>query len=296
MLPIVIILILRVIQHLFEKLSSNGIPNTVASLKYISIRQAASSIFALILVSLTTNLATIRLDFLTALLAGFMAISLAFCTYAGLMALKNGTMVLASLFSMAGVFVPCIASAFLFDEPLEIMQIVGLVVFLYAAYLLIGCSKEIYCKFAMKELGFLILSMISNGCIMLAQKMFTFYVPDGNAGVFNFLAFTLSAIFSLVLFWGVRKQEIKTGNVQETKIQPCIMVYGFVLAATILFISQISTVATANIPSVVLFPVSDGGGMLICAVVSAVVFHEKLSIKSIAGLALGTISLIIIGS
>ena len=294
MLSITIILLLRIVQHLFEKLSSAGIPTPVISLKYITIRQTFSSVFALLLVLFTTEISNINLNVLTVLLATLMAGSLALCTYSNLMALKNGTMVLASLFSMAGAFIPCVVSAILFNEPLTKVQIISFLVFLYAACLLVDCSREIYIDFNKKTLLLLLLSMTSNGCIMLSQKMFTFYVSDGNAMVFNFLAFALSAVFSLLLFLLLQKKYPLSSTPQKTHIDPNVIRYGLVLAATILLISQISTTATATIPSVILFPVSDGGGMLICAVVSAVVFKEKITRKSILGLALGTISLVFI--
>ncbi len=43
------------------------------------------------------------------------------------------------------------------------------------------------------------------------------------------------------------------------------------------------------LPSIVFFPVVNGGLILMTAVVSVVVFHERLKVKQIAGLILGVV-------
>lgn len=295
MIYIILILLFRVVQNLLNKQCSNSITNNVMFLKFLSIRQFASALLALVLILFTAELTAVaQADPLTLLFALLMAVSLAVNTFSGLWALKSGTMVLSSLFGTAGLFVPCIAGVFLFDERISLMQVVGLVIFIVAAYQLIGCSREIYKKFSAKTLVLLLVSMLSNGAVMLAQKMFSFYVEGGNAGAFNFYGFFLSAVLSLAGFLLFRGRAVHQAKAVETHIPAKIVLFGLGLSAAVFVISQASTVAAATIPSVVLFPVSDGGGMIICALVSAFVYGEKLTKKSVIGLILGFLSLIII--
>lgn len=295
MIYIILILLFRVVQNLLNKQCSNSITNNVMFLKFLSIRQFASALLALMLIIFTAELTAVaQADPLTLLFALLMAVSLAVNTFSGLWALKSGTMVLSSLFGTAGLFVPCIAGVFLFDESISFVQVVGLVIFIVAAYQLIGCSRDIYKNFSARTLVLLLVSMLSNGAVMLAQKMFSFYVESGNAGVFNFYGFFLSAVLSLAGFLLFRGRAVHQANAVETHIPAKIVLFGLGLSAAVFVISQASTVAAATIPSVVLFPVSDGGGMIICALVSAFVYGEKLTKKSVIGLILGFLSLIII--
>lgn len=295
MISIILILLFRVVQNLLNKQCSNGITNNVMFLKFLSIRQFASAALALVLILFTAELTTVaRPDPLTLAFALLMAVALAVNTFSGLWALKSGTMVLSSLFGMAGLFIPCIAGVFLFDEPISLVQAAGLVIFIAAACQLIGCSREIYQNFSAKTLVLLLVSMLSNGAVMLAQKMFSFYVPEGNAGVFNFYGFFLSAVLSLVGFLVFWSKAVHQAEAVDVHIPPKVVLYGLALSAAVFVISQASTVAAATIPSVILFPVSDGGGMIICALVSALVYGEKLTKKSVIGLILGFLSLIII--
>ena len=52
--------------------------------------------------------------------------------------------------------------------------------------------------------------------------------------------------------------------------------------------------ATATLPSVLVFPVVNGGGLILSSIIAAVFYREKLTLRSIAGLALGLAALMII--
>lgn len=294
MIYIVIILLMRVVQHVFNKRSSNEITGNRMFLKFLTIRQLISAIPALILVALSAGgLAQLKADGLTLLLSLMMAVTLALSTFAGIMSMKSGTMVLSSLFSMAGLFVPCIAGVFLFDEKISLLQVGGLAVFIFSAYLLIGCSRKLYSNFSVKTLLLLLLGMLANGTTMLIQKLFAYYVPQGSAGVFNFYGFFFSAALSLVLYtvFSIKKDGL---GEKDARISGKLLLAGVALSVAVFVISQCATVASATIPSVILFPVGDGGGMIICAVVSALMYGEKLTKNAVIGLILGTLSLIII--
>lgn len=295
MVYIIIVLLLKVVQSFYNKKSSNGITNHVMFLKYLAFRQFVSALLGFCLVLLASGgLSALKPDGLTVAFASMMAAALAVSTFSSLMAMKSGTMVLSSLFGMAGLFVPCIAGVFLFDEGISLAQVGGLLVFIASAYLLIGCSKQMYRNFSWKTMLLLLVSMLAEGCTMLAQKMFSFYVREGNAAVFNFYAFLFSTGLSLLLFGGFSFSFAKRGEKPDAYIPPRLLLYGLILSAAVLVISQVSTVASETVPAVVLFPLSNGGGLLICAVVSALVYKEKLTVRAVIGLILGALSLLII--
>ena len=66
------------------------------------------------------------------------------------------------------------------------------------------------------------------------------------------------------------------------------------LSVALLIINQLATLAGRVIPSAIMFPINDGGGTIIAALTASVCFGEKLTPRSVAGLALGIVSLIII--
>ena len=212
-----------------------------------------------------------------------------FSTYA----MKSGTISLNSMFSTAGMLVPLIAGIFLFGEPIRPMQWAGVGVFMISACLLIGSSKDIFNGFSIKTFFLLIGSMLANGGTMLAQQMFTSYVPDGNITVFSFLSFGIIALLTHItsFFMGRHKEAVG-----ETKDKPSktLIICAFFLAVAVFVINQLATLSTALVSPVILFTFINGGGTIISTIVAAIVYNERLTKKSVAGVVLGIISLVIV--
>ena len=124
---------------------------------------------------------------------------------------------------------------------------------------------------------------------MLTQKLFAISLPNGSIAAFHFWGFLFSALFSLVLYLAAGKKEASQG-----KITPKLTIYGIVLSAAMLTISMLSTFVSGFVPAVVLFSMVNGGGLLLCAVVSVFVYREKLTIKMLVGLLLGAAALTMI--
>jgi len=88
-----------------------------------------------------------------------------------LMALRSGVLfILTTLFSSISLLVPNITSIFLFGEHMSIWQWLGMAVLIYAAYLLLGCSKEAYRNFSAKSVLFLLGCFVGDGVTMLSSK------------------------------------------------------------------------------------------------------------------------------
>ena len=66
------------------------------------------------------------------------------------------------------------------------------------------------------------------------------------------------------------------------------------MSVAVFIINQLATLSTAIVPPVILFTFINGGSTIIGAIVAAVCFHEKLTLRSITGIILGVLSMIII--
>lgn len=220
------------------------------------------------------------------------AVSLAANLFCSIEALKSGVMVLASMASSAGLLLPCVAGISMFDEPMKPMQFVGIVLLIFSGWLLIGYSKEQTGSFTPRTLLLLIGSMLSNGSVMLAQKMFSKYLPDTSVSVFSFLTFTLIGVgmfIGLLPFLCT-----KDGRSRIKEVPKPVFLYGTISSVILLTVNQLATIAGRNVPSAIMFPINDGGATIITALTAAVFFKEKLTVRSICGLVLGIGSLVVI--
>lgn len=282
-----IILCCRVLQHLCNKRASMQITGTACFVKYSAYRQLLSAACGLLLIAVGGK--GMQWNLLTVLISTLSGITLIASMGFSMAALKAGTVALTALFGTAGILVPCIAGIFLFQEPMSLGQWFGIVLFFVAAYFLITSSSKIYCKITLKSIFLLIGVMLANGGTMLAQQMFTFYVPGGSVSTFSFLSFGIVGIVMLVLSGVLPRTEG-----ENSKLSIHLIGYGAILSAAVFVINQLATILTAMVSPAVLFTFINGGSTVIGAIVAAVFFREKLTFRSIVGVTLGVISLVII--
>ena len=285
-----IILLLRLPQNLFNKRSSGIVRGAPAYFAYGAYRYLLSGGMALVLLLFAGGFSGVSLKALAISAIG--AVALGSNLFFGLEALKSGAMVLSSMAGSAGLLLPCVFGIFMFDEPMSLMQLFGILLLIFSGWLLIGYSKKLKGSFTPRTMLLLIGSMLSNGFTMVAQKMFSKYLPDVSVSVFSFLAFGLVGVGMCV---GLVPQLTKKEKRKEIRELPkALWFYGAGLSTILLIINQLATIAAKVIPSAIMFPINDGGATIITALTGAVVFKEKLTPRSVAGLALGIASLIVI--
>ncbi len=283
-----IIMLCRVAQHLCNKRSSDEIRSMVTFVHYGAFRQILSTILAFFLILIARN--GFHCDFPTIMIAGISGLMLIASMGCSIMVLKSGTVALSSLFSTAGLLVPCIAGIFLFEQPMTVGQWAGVALFLIAAYFLISSSGKIYHGFSWKTFLLLLGVMLTNGVTMLAQQMFSYHVPNGDVSVFSLFSFGIGGFLMLFLLPFIARVEKEPVQILSGKL----VRYGVVLSAAVFIINQLATLATALVPPAILFSFINGGSTVIGTVVAAICFKEKLTFKSVTGVVLGVVSLIII--
>lgn len=286
---LIIILLLRFPQNLFSKKASGMVNSAQSYFLYGAYSYLLAGLIAFVML-IFGGMSGFSLPAVGISALG--ALSLALNLYCNLEALKSGVMVLAALAGSAGLLLPCIAGIFMFDEPMKPLQFIGIALLIFSGWLLIGYSKEQTGSFTPRTLLLLIGSMLSNGSVMLAQKMFSKYLPDTNVSIFSFLTFSLIGIG---MFIGLVPSLLsQSGRAKIAAVPKPVFLYGTFSSVILLTINQLATIAGRNVPSAVMFPINDGGATIITAITAAIFFKEKLTVRSVCGLILGIGSLIII--
>lgn len=283
-----IMLLMKFVQSICNKTTSNALKGKQSYLHYGAFQYLVSGVLALVLILFSGS--GIKAGFPTVIISLMSALSLSLCTFCSLAAMKSGTLTLTSLFGSAGLLVPCVAGIFMFKEVMSVMQYFGIFMFLVSAWLLIGASRQMYANFSFKTILLLLGSLLGNGITMLAQKMFAYYVPEGDVSSFSFISFGGLGVILLAAFFITSASEHQKPQLLTKKL----MLYGAALATALFVLNQLSTIAANTIPSVILFTVVNGGGTVITAGVAAIFFHEKLTVKSCAGIIIGLAALFVI--
>ena len=284
------ILIARVVQAVFSKMSSNKAGNIAVTVRYTSYQYTLSAVLGLVLV--LGSLSGLKIDLPTAAIALLSGASLFFSTFFSIYGMKSGTVSLVSMFSTAGLLVPVAAGVFLFDQPVSLLQGVGTAVFFVSAWLLIKNSENTYNGFSLKTFLLLMGAMLANGLTMLAQQMYTHYVPNGSISLFSLLSFGIAAAagYPAALIMGRRQAD----GGEKVRLGKTLYICGAALAAAVFVINQFATKLTALLPPVFLFTFINGGGTVISTLVAAAMYKEKLSVYSILGVIIGIGAMVII--
>lgn len=286
---LIIILLLRVPQNFSSKKTSGLVTNSQSYFLYGTYSYTLAGLIAFVML-LFDGMSGFSLPAVGISALG--AVSLAVSLFCSIEALKSGVMVLAAMAGSAGLLLPCIAGIFMFNEPMNPMQFIGIALLIFSGWLLIGYSKEQTGSFTPRTLLLLIGSMLSNGSVMLAQKMFSKYLPDTSVSIFSFLTFGLIGIG---MFIGLVPSLLsQSGRAKIAAVPKPVFLYGTISSIILLTINQLATLAGRNVPSAIMFPINDGGATIITAITAAIFFKEKLTVRSVCGLILGIGSLIVI--
>lgn len=286
---LIIILLLRVPQNFSSKKTSGLVTNSQSYFLYGTYSYILAGLIAFVML-LFDGMSGFSLPAVGISALG--AVSLAVSLFCSIEALKSGVMVLAAMAGSAGLLLPCIAGIFMFNEPMKPMQFIGIALLIFSGWLLIGYSKEQTGSFTPRTLLLLIGSMLSNGSVMLAQKMFSKYLPDTSVSIFSFLTFGLIGIG---MFIGLVPSLLsQSGRAKLAAVPKPVFLYGTISSIILLAINQLATLAGRNVPSAIMFPINDGGATIITAITAAIFFKEKLTVRSVCGLILGIGSLIVI--
>ncbi len=287
------ILLSRVVQSITGKSCSRLMPSSMREVTvYMSLRMGLSAFAAMVsfLVSADILEAFSSMSVLGFVLAMLTGVAITVSSICGLMVLNGSSVALGSLFSAAGLLVPTIGGIFIYNQNVKIGQWAGILALFAAAMLLASSSGKTNGKITPKTVFLLFGSMLSNGATMLLQTLYKTYVPEGDVSLYSLLQF---AIPSVVLF-AVGLLKSKKEGQPLPKFDKMLIMFTVLAAVALFSISQISTVASAVIPVAVLFPISDGGGTVISAIVAAVMFKERFTVKSALGVIVGVAGLVMI--
>lgn len=281
---ILVIILMRVLQSVYHKRASMELADGLLSyVSYVRLSNVLSTAFALLTMCIAGQWDGCNGQML--LIATASGICLALSTFSSMKSLLGGTLVLNSIFGTAGLIVPCILGIFVFDEPISLVQTLCIVAVLISTVLLVGSAKDMMGKFDSKTLFYLILTFLSNGMVMFCQKLFGYLQPQGNVAMFSMFTFLVPAVvLSAVLLW-MRKP--RNGAAQAANMSKKLVLYTAILAFAVFVIQQLVTMLTPLLSGALLFTWVNGSSTVIAAIVGALVYKEKLSVKSVCGVVLG---------
>lgn len=221
----------------------------------------------------------------------FYAIFAAGSVMFNIVAMKYAPVALCSLVFCAGFIITTLYCAIFLGEDISVIKAIGMVILIASIVSVVYRKSDTDKKTNYKFLLFSIPAMLSSGFLGITQKEFA--IRYGNDGInsYLFLSFGLILLIFLIARLSYKPREIK--RIATPKFIIPAIIYAAIFAAT----NKINLYLATAIDGVILFPFLNGGAIALTAILSYIIFKEKLNLRQWLGTAccIGSIIMVALG-
>lgn len=236
----------------------------------------------------------------TLLITALSGITTAVFVTSWLLSVRKGAYMLVNVFLMIGVFITILCSYSL-GERVSLRQGLGLVLLLIAVFLMCSYQKATKGKLTWLALVLLIVCGVSNGLTDFSQKLFVRNAESSSIAVFQFYTYAFAALTLLIIYLSAVSSEKRKARVQtsvETQApakMPLAMVGFVIIMAIFLYLnSYFKTQSAEYLTASQLYPLYQGGDLILSTAMAALLFKEKPTVTSIVGIAIAFAALLLI--
>ncbi len=200
---------------------------------------------------------------------------------------RKGAYMMVDVFLTLGVIVPVVLCRIFFHEAVRWNQLLGILLLVIAAYIMCTYNKSIG-KEKIRPSSILLLTFCgaANGLTSFSQKWFR-YESTADVSLFNFYTYIFSAVILIVCWMTVRVAHPgETGGTIGKKDLIRLGGYVTVMSLCLFLHSLFSTMAAGYLTSSQLYPLMQGGSLVLSMLMSAVFFGEKINLRCVTGIAI----------
>lgn len=235
---------------------------------------------------------TIKVSMFSFLLSIVFAAVTVAAQYFGLLSMNLGPMSFSVLFTYLSAMIPTVFGCIYRNELPQIQQVIGLILMVITFILSVDLSENsgMTLKWILVVAG----SFIGMGMIGVFQTVHQVSEYASEINGFLFWAFVFSFIMFSLLYipYMIKdKKENKKREKYSGKDWLLMLITGIIIGA----INLINLYLSGAMPSVIFFPIVNGGVIVLSGLASLIVFKEKLAPKKMAGLIIGIIATCLIG-
>lgn len=292
---VAVALLCGVIKGYCGKKSSGTLVHSSDAMLVNTVRMIACILIGFAILAVSGELGSLRVSHEFLLISAVSGIATSAFVVTWLISVKQGAYMMVDVFLLIGVILPLLLCRFIYDEKILPIQWLGIALLIVAGYVICTYNTSIKGKMSPLALAVLALCALSNGTADLMQKMFTREISGGNIAVFNFYTYVFAAATLMICFFVFRSREKKKHELASpAKIIMPVIIYVGIMAVCLFMNSYFKTAAAAYLDAVQIYPLSQGGAVILSMAMSAICFREKINLRCILGVALSFVALILI--
>ncbi len=277
------------------KKTSDYVRESADAMRFNGLRMLLCIAIGLALIAAQGKLPLLAIDATTLWTTLLSGVTTSLFVVTWIIAVKTGAYVMLDVFLMLGVAVPLGLCWALFGEAIRPVQFLGLGILLVAVFVMCSYNNRIKTPLTKKGVLLLIFCGVVNGLTSFSQKLFVKLSVGSDIAVFNFYTYIFSALTLYLCFFlsNLRKRggaEPAGKPMRLTGIAGYIAVMSVCLFAHSYFLTR----AAEYLTSAEIYPLQNGLALILSSLMSALFFKEKMSARSIVGIALAFAGLICI--
>lgn len=216
----------------------------------------------------------------TVICAFFYAVIVIGLQTSSILAMQVGTMSTTSIFVMYGMIIPSIAGPIFWNEPIGVLQIVGMLMMLASLWLMQERSMGEKKSITKKWLALATVAFLLSGMAGVMEKIHQSTEARSEQLSFVFAACGFMLLFSLSAMGITRRLRAEKAARSTASIA---LLSGLVVG----LYSTVNLMLAGGLDSMIYYPIANGGAMLLTVLVSAVLFKERFSRMKIIGVIIG---------
>ena len=213
-----------------------------------------------------------------------------------LKAMEIGPWSYTSVIASLSTIIPTLSGAVIWKERISIIEIIGIILMLICMCLAIDTKKDATKdsnKTSWKWRFYCIILFIVTGMIGVMQKWHQSTAYKNELSEFLIVSFAFSSIFTLICVFKTCKEE----NAKENR-KKVLSFFPFAIMAlvgvTIAVNNRLNLFLSGELDSSLMFPIVNGGGLMLTTLAATLIFKERLSKKQWLGLAIGLVAVILL--
>ena len=209
-------------------------------------------------------------------------------------AVELGSVAISSLFYSCGFIIPTVWGCIYFQEGINALHIIGIALILISFIVSVEKkeNKPFHWKWLIAALG----GTLFSGLVGVVQKLFGAQPVEYSLDLFLCVSFAVIILLSGAIFLICHIFEKKEPALSTVEHKPDVKTVGFtgLLGVAMGGVNKLNTYLAGVLPSVVMFPATNGGVIVATACFSALLYKEKLSKKQILSILIGFVAIVVI--
>lgn len=271
-----------------------------SDLQLFNATSSVVSVIVLIFISLAQHTLTVPSTYTVILSVGFGIVSAMFIIL-NMRALESGPLSYTNVIISCAMVIPSLAGLFMYKiiphwskETITFWQVIGIVLLILSFIFAVDKKQE---KKAGTSIKWFLLSLgafLFKGSTGIIQKIHQTSPEKDELGTFLILSFAITALFSFILMIYYNKGQKLPITITKNPSLKKFIAFSLLCGTGIAFGNHINMYLSGVMDSIIFFPVSNGGSLLLITLAGLIIYKEKLSKKQYVGLALGAVAILLL--